>query len=203
MASSGLQLFGFLLALVGLGATVAATFMVEWKKQTQGNTYHIYEGLWETCSSNDKTICESYDSLLKLATEVQATRAVLIISNLLSIMAVLVSTIGMKCTHFMDSKPGSKATAAMIGGIMFMIAGLLTTIITSWYVTMIVENFHASHHLQSSEFGKAVFVSWAGGVLSMAGGAFLTCRRCGRSGSSESVSANHLFPNGNQTSNYV
>ena len=69
MASSGLQLFGFLLALVGLGATVAATFMVEWKKQTQGNTYHIYEGLWETCSSNEKTICESYESLFKLASK--------------------------------------------------------------------------------------------------------------------------------------
>lgn len=69
MASSGLQLFGFLLALVGLGATVAATFMVEWKKQTQGNSYHIYEGLWETCSSNEKTICESYESLFKLASK--------------------------------------------------------------------------------------------------------------------------------------
>ena len=30
----------------------------------------------------------------------------------------------------------------------FPCSGLLTTIITSWYVTMIVENFHASHHLQ-------------------------------------------------------
>ena len=63
--------------------------------------------------------------------EVQATRAVLILSNLLSIMAVLVSTIGMKCTHFMDSKPGSKATAAMIGGIMFMIAGAFSLFIKS------------------------------------------------------------------------
>ncbi|XP_073332824.1 claudin-19-like [Pagrus major] len=203
MASSGLQLIGFLLALTGLAATVAATFMVEWKKQSQGTMHRIYEGLWEICSCAEKTVCEPHPSLLKLSTEVQATRAVMLISIFLSTVAVLISTLGMKCTHFMDSKPGSKATTAMVGGIMFMIAGLLTTIITSWYVTMIVESFHSSHRLESFEFGMSVFVSWAGGFLSMVGGAFLTCRRCVRSKSSESISANHLFPNSSQTSNYV
>ncbi|XP_041791759.1 claudin-1-like [Chelmon rostratus] len=203
MASSGLQLLGFLLSLVGLAATVAATFMVEWKKQSQGKAHRIYEGLWMSCSGNERTTCEFHQSLLKLPTEVQATRAVMLLSIFLSTVAVLVSTVGMKCTHFMDGKPESKATTAVIGGIMFMVAGLLTLIITSWYVTMIVQTFHKSHRLESFEFGKAVFVSWAGGLLAMAGGAFLSCRRCSRSSSSESISANHLFPNSSQKSNYV
>lgn len=203
MASSGLQLLGFLLSLVGLAATVAATFMVEWKKQSQGKTHRIYEGLWMSCSGNERTTCEFHQSLLKLPTEVQATRAVMLLSTFISTVAVLVSTVGMKCTHFMDGKPDSKSMTAMIGGIMFMIAGLLTLIITSWYVTMIVQTFHESHRLESFEFGKAVFVSWAGGLLTMSGGAFLSCRRCSQSGSSESLSSNHLFPNTSQKSNYV
>ncbi len=66
MASSGLQLLGFLLSLVGLAATVAATFMVEWKKQQQGKTHRIYEGLWMSCSGNERTTCEFHQSLLKL-----------------------------------------------------------------------------------------------------------------------------------------
>lgn len=57
------------------------------------------------------------------AAEVQATRAVMLLSIFLSTVAVLVSTVGMKCTHFMDGKPESKATTAVIGGIMFMVAG--------------------------------------------------------------------------------
>ncbi|XP_044054560.1 claudin-19 [Siniperca chuatsi] len=199
MASSGLQLLGFFLSLVGVAATVAATFMVEWKKQSQGKTHRIYEGLWMTCSGNERTTCEFHQSLLKLPTEVQATRAVMLLSIFLSTVALLVSTVGMKCTRFMDGKAESKSTTAMTGGIMFMVAGLLTLIITSWYVKMIVQTFHESHRLQSFEFGNAVFVSWFGGLLTMAGGAFLSCRRCSRSQATESISVNHLLP----TTNYV
>ncbi len=59
--------------------------------------------------------------------EVQATRAVMLLSIFISTVAVLVSTVGMKCTHFMDSKPDSKSTTAMTGGIMFMVAGAFMT----------------------------------------------------------------------------
>ncbi|XP_045906741.1 claudin-19-like [Micropterus dolomieu] len=202
MASSAQQLLGFFLSLLGLAATVAATFMVEWKKQSQGK-HRIYEGLWMTCSGTERTICEIHQTMLKLPTEVQATRAVLLLSIFISTVALLVSTVGMKCTHFMDSKTQTKSTAAMIGGLMFMVAGLLTIIITSVYVKMIVQIFGQSHRLLSFEFGHAVFVSWAGGFLTMAGGAFLSCRRCSRSQSTESVHANPHLPTTHSKSNYV
>nr|URX57468.1 claudin 1b [Lateolabrax maculatus] len=122
MASSGLQLLGFLLSLAGLAATVVATVMVEWKKQAQGKTHRIYEGLWMSCSGNERTTCELHESLLKLPTEVQAARAVMLLSIFLSTVALLISTVGMKCTRFMDDKPESKSITAMIGGILFMVA---------------------------------------------------------------------------------
>ncbi|KAK2835482.1 hypothetical protein Q5P01_015966 [Channa striata] len=203
MANAGLQLIGFLLALVGVATTMAAAMMVEWKKQSQGKSHRIYEGLWMSCSGNERTTCEFHDSVLKLPTEVQATRAVMMFSIFLSAVAVIVSTVGMKCTHFMDGDPKSKSTVAMIGGIMFMVSGLLTIIITSWYVKMIVQTFNNSHRLQSFEFGKAVFISWAGGLFTMAGGAFLSCRRCSRPQSSPSLRGNNLLPTTNPKSNYV
>ncbi|XP_062250870.1 claudin-1 [Platichthys flesus] len=203
MASSGIQLLGFLLSLVGVATTVAATLMVQWKKQAQGKTHRVYEGLWMSCSGNERTTCESHESLLKLPTEVQATRAVMLLSIFLSAVALLVSTVGMKCTRFMDGKNESKSTTAMIGGIMLVISGLLTLIITSWYVKMIVQKFHSSNQLQSFEFGKAVFVSWVGGLLTMAGGTFLSCRRCSRSESPESRNSNLHLPTTNAKSNYV
>ncbi|XP_075878896.1 claudin-19-like [Nelusetta ayraudi] len=203
MANSGLQLLGFLLSLIGLAATAAATFMVEWKKQSHGKSHRIHEGLWMTCSGHERTTCEYHHSLLKLPTELQVTRAVIVLSMFLSTLAVLVSTVGMKCTHFMDARPESKSRTAMSGGIMFLVAGLLTIIVTSWYVRMIVKSFHEAHRLESIEFGKAVFVSLAGGVLTMVGGVFLSCRRCSRSEVSESISGNHLFTSTSQKSNYV
>nr|XP_040040430.1 claudin-19 [Gasterosteus aculeatus aculeatus] len=201
MANTGLQLLGFFLSLAGLAATVGATLMVEWKKQFQGETHRIFEGLWMSCSGNERTTCEFHQYLLKLPTEVQATRAVMMLSIFLSAVALLVSPVGMKCTRFMDGNEESKSTTAMVGGIMLMVAGLLTLIITSWYVKMIVQIFD-SNHLQSFEFGNAVFVSWAGGILTMAGGAFLGCRRCSRSQSTGSISSN-LLSTTHPKSNYV
>lgn len=58
--------------------------------------------------------------------EVQATRAVLLISLFLSAVAVTISIVGMKCTHFMDSMPESKSKTCMIGGILFIISGAFT-----------------------------------------------------------------------------
>ena len=66
MASSGMQLLGFFLSLLGVATTIAATFMVEWKKQSQGKSHRIYEGLWMSCSGNERTTCELHESLLKL-----------------------------------------------------------------------------------------------------------------------------------------
>ncbi|KAF1385651.1 hypothetical protein PFLUV_G00110020 [Perca fluviatilis] len=202
MASSGLQLLGYFLALIGLAATVAATLMVEWKKQYQGKTYRIYEGLWMSCSGNERTTCEFHQYLLKLPPEVQATRAVMLVSVFLSSVALMVSTVGMKCTRFMDGKAEFKSAVAMIGGIMFLIAGLLTITMTSWYVKMIVQKSYEYHSLTSAEFGNAVFVSWAGGFFTMAGGAFLSCRRCSGS-QTGSISSNHLLPTTHPKSNYV
>lgn len=201
MASSGLQIFGFLLALLGLSATIAATFMVEWKKQSQGKTHKIYEGLWLSCSGYERTTCEFHEYILKLSVEIQATRAVMLLSIFLSAVGLLVSTLGMKCTRFLDGKNETKAHTAMTGGIIFIIAGLLSLIITSWYVSRIVHSYKMVHHLHSLEFGKAVFVSWAGSLLNILGGVFLSYRRCSRC--SEALGSNHLLPTSHPKSNYV
>ncbi|XP_006803371.1 claudin-7-like isoform X2 [Neolamprologus brichardi] len=201
MAASGLQLLGFFLSLVGVAATVAATVMVSWKKLVQGK-HRSYEGLWMSCAGvQDRMTCEIYQSILKMPTEIQVTRAVLPVSLLLSALAVLVSTVGMKCTHFMDGVPKSKSMIAMIGGITFILSGVLTIIITSWFVNMVFS--YSGHKLFRPEFGSAVFVSWVGGLLTAAGGAFLSCRRCWRTNPPVSTSSSHFLSTNHSKSNYV
>ncbi|XP_077464388.1 claudin-19 [Stigmatopora argus] len=201
MASSPLQLLGFFLALIGVATTVTATVMVEWK--THGHSHRIIEGLWMTCSVGHRTTCEVHDSLLKLSDQVQITRAILLVSIFLSTVGLMIATIGMKCTRFMEGKPNAKGAVARIGGIMFMVAGIMTLIITSWYVKKIISDFHHDHHLHRFEFGTAVFVSWAGGLLTTFGGAFLICQKCSRSSSTRSINSNRLLQNNKSNSNYV
>ncbi|XP_015255283.1 claudin-19 [Cyprinodon tularosa] len=201
MASFGLQVAGFLISLVGVSATIAATFMVEWGKQTQGKN-PVYDGLWMSCSGTaEKSNCELYKHILKVPTHIQATRSVMLVSLFLSAMALISSVLGMKCTRFMEAVPQSKVKATIVGGILFIISGLLTIIITSWYISVAVET---THSLINKEFGHAVFVSLAGGFLTALGGVILSLRRCGGSrGSAESISTNQLLTTKNIKDNYV
>lgn len=200
MASSGIQIFGFLLALFGLSATIAATFMVEWKKESEGK-YKIYEGLWMTCGGSERSTCEFHKSIFKVSVEIQATRSLMLLSIFLSAVGLLVSTLGMKCTRFLDEKKKTKAFTAITGGIILILAGLVSLAITSWYVSQLVYSYKMSHRLHSFEFGKAVFVSWAGGLLNVLGGMFVSYRRCCRR--SEALTSNHLLPTSHSKSNYV
>lgn len=198
-----MQLLGFLLSLVGIAATIASTVMVEWKKTAQGK-YRSYEGLWMSCSgASHRATCESYQSILKVPTEIQVTRAVLLVSLFLSALATLLSTVGMKCTHFMDDAAESKSTTAMMGGITFILSGLLTIIITSWFVKITVQSSYNSIHMIRPEFGNAVFVSWIGGLLTAVGGSFLSCRRCWRSKATGSINVRHLLPTNKPKTDYV
>ncbi|XP_056460623.1 claudin-1 [Gadus chalcogrammus] len=180
MASSGIQLFGFLLAVVGLAAIVTATCMVEWTTfESSEEQAEIYGGLWETCRvTSSRMSCKARDSFLELSWGIQVTRAVLISSICLSSLAVLVSIWGMKCTRFMEDREETKRFMALSGGVMFMISGLLALVVTSWYVGLLIEAYKNAHHLDRYEFGNAAFVSWVGSILSLVGGAFLNCRRC-------------------------
>uniref|UniRef100_A0A3Q0T8B0 Claudin n=1 Tax=Amphilophus citrinellus TaxID=61819 RepID=A0A3Q0T8B0_AMPCI len=73
MANAGVQLLGFVLALIGLIGIITATIMVEWKASSYTGDNIItaqamYEGLWQSCASQStgQVQCKVYDSLLKL-----------------------------------------------------------------------------------------------------------------------------------------
>lgn len=73
MANSGLQVLGFMLALLGWIATIAATIMPQWQMSsyTDGNiitSQAVYKGLWMSCvtQSTGQISCKVYDSMLQL-----------------------------------------------------------------------------------------------------------------------------------------
>ncbi|XP_012716345.2 claudin-1 [Fundulus heteroclitus] len=200
MANSGVQLLGFTLAFLGFIGAIASTIMVEWKASSYAGDNIItaqamYEGLWKTCASQStgQIQCKVYDSLLQLPGIVQGTRGLMLSSVMLSFIAIMVTTVGMKCTTCMAEQPEQKDKVALAGGVIFIIAGLIALAGTSWYGHRIAQDFYDPFTPTNSryEFGAALYVGWAAASLSLIGGGFLCCH-C--PGNSSSAKAPHYPP---------
>ncbi|XP_068427333.1 claudin-1 [Clinocottus analis] len=184
MANAGIQLLGFTLAFLGLIGTIASTAMVEWKASSYAGDNIItaqamYEGLWKSCvsQSTGQVQCKVYDSLLQLPGMVLGTRGLMLCSIILSLIAMLVDMVGMRCTTCLADQPEQKDKVALAGGVIFIIAGLLALVGTSWYGNRIAKDFYNPFTPTNSryEFGSALFVGWGAACLSIIGGSFLCC----------------------------
>ncbi|XP_072428286.1 claudin-1-like [Chiloscyllium punctatum] len=184
MANSGLQILGFALAFFGWIGIITSTALPQWKTSSYAGdnivtAQAIYEGLWMSCvsQSTGQVQCKVYDSLLKLHSTIQATRALMIIGILLGTLAILIAAMGMKCTTCFADDKKRKGQVATVGGIMFIISGLATLVATAWYGNNITREFYSPLTPTNNrfEFGQALFIGWAAATLCLLGGAFLCC----------------------------
>ncbi|KAE8604640.1 hypothetical protein XENTR_v10014768 [Xenopus tropicalis] len=107
---------------------------------------------------------------------IQVCRALMIISLVLGLMSCIVSIFGLKCTKFGTSNEQTKGKIALSGGLIFILAGLLTLTAVSWYAAMITAQFFDPLYLGTKyELGSALYIGWAASLLSILGGSFLCC----------------------------
>lgn len=191
MANAGIQLLGVTLAFLGFVGSIASTIMVEWKASSYAGDNIItaqamYEGLWKSCvsQSTGQVQCKVYDSLLQLPGMVQGTRGLMLSAILLGFIAILVAVVGMRCTTCMADTPEQKDKVALAAGIVFIFAGLLALVGTSWYGHRIAQDFYDPFTPTNSrfEFGSALYVGWGAACLIIIGGAFFCCN-CSNTGS--------------------
>ncbi|KAM6918215.1 claudin-1 [Xenentodon cancila] len=195
MANAGIQLLGYTLAFLGFIGTITSTVMVEWKASSYAGdniitAQALYEGLWKTCASQStgQIQCKVYDSLLQLPGNIQGTRGLMLSSVLLCCISMLVAVVGMKCTTCMAEQPEQKDKVALAGGVIFIFAGLLALVGTSWYGNNVAKEFYNPFTPTNSrfEFGQALYVGWAAACLIIIGGAFLCCN-CSDKGSGKAA----------------
>uniref|UniRef100_A0A3B4A8Q7 Claudin n=1 Tax=Periophthalmus magnuspinnatus TaxID=409849 RepID=A0A3B4A8Q7_9GOBI len=113
MASQGLQILGVLLAFIGWLGTIITCAMPMWRVTAFVGAnivtaQVIWEGLWMTCvvQSTGQMQCKVYDSLLALPQDLQAARAMVIISIIVGIFGVLTAIVGGKCTNCIEDEAG-------------------------------------------------------------------------------------------------
>ncbi|XP_019359239.1 PREDICTED: claudin-15-like isoform X2 [Gavialis gangeticus] len=182
MASLCSQISSLLLALSGFIILVVTTLSNKWKISSTAKeavlTNWLSEGLWMTCASTSLGIieCKKFFSFLIADPYIQACRALMFTSIVLGLTSTVLSLFGLKCTQVGTSNGSTKAKMAVIGGSMFILAGLCSMIAVSWYAAMVTaEFFDPLYGGTKYELGDALYLGWAGSVLFMLGGIFLTC----------------------------
>ncbi|XP_069811550.1 claudin-20 [Dendropsophus ebraccatus] len=185
MASAGIQITAFIIALMALCAAIVATLLPNWKVNADAGTNIVtsvvqMQGLWMDCTwySTGMFSCTVKYSILSLPLYTQTARTTMVLSCILSCLGIFVSVAGMKCTKI-GGDLHTKSNIAFAGGTCFLIAGILAMISVSWYMKEIISSFLDPFIPESSkhEPGGAVYVGFiSAGMHFLAGAVF--CASC-------------------------
>ncbi|XP_077448047.1 claudin-4-like [Stigmatopora argus] len=183
MSSFGLELLGVTVALLGWVLSIVSCALPMWRVSAfiGANivTAQVYwEGLWMSCvfQSTGQMQCKVYDSMLALPQDLQAARALTVVSIILGVLALLISLVGAKCTNCIEDE-GVKAKVTITSGVAFITAALTQLVPVSWAANTIVVEFYSPivQLGQKMEIGAALYLGWAAAALLLVGGAILCC----------------------------
>ncbi|XP_050188841.1 claudin-14 [Myiozetetes cayanensis] len=181
MASWAVELLGFSLSLLGLLGTLITTLLPHWWRTAHVGAAVVTavshtKGLWMECAWHGTGAfqCQAHRSQLALPPDLRAARAMMVASCCLSALACAVALPGMRCTRCADAHP-AKASLAVSGGTVFLVAGLLCLVPVSWSANDAVMDFYnpAPPGGVRYELGQALYLGFASALLTLLGGALL------------------------------
>lgn len=183
MASMGLQVLGISLAVLGWLGVILSCSLPMWRVTAFIGSNIVtaqtsWEGLWMNCvvQSTGQMQCKMYDSLLALPQDLQAARALIVVSILLAAFGLLVALVGAQCTNCVQDET-AKAKITIVAGVLFLLAAVLSLVPVSWSANTIIRDFYNPlvPEAQKREMGTALYVGWAAAALQLLGGALLCC----------------------------
>ncbi|XP_026183920.1 claudin-4-like [Mastacembelus armatus] len=183
MVSAGLQMLGSALGILGWIGAILACALPQWKVTAFIGSNIVtsqvsWEGIWMSCvvQSTGQMQCKVYDSMLALSSDLQAARALMIISIVGGIMAILLSVAGGQCTTCVENQ-SSKTKVGIAAGIMFIIAGVLCLVPVCWTAHNLIQDFYNPlvYSAQKRELGASLYIGWGAAALMLIGGGLLCC----------------------------
>lgn len=183
MGSVGVQIVCVALGVLGLIGAIVCCAVPRWKVSSFTGSNIVtaqssQEGLWMSCvvQSTGQQQCKNYDSLLVLASDLQAARAMTIISCMLSCLSLLILFCGADFTTCIENED-AKPKISLVAAVGMILAGLLVIIAVSWSAHIVVRDFNNPMTIpsQRKELGACIFVGWGSGVLLLLAGGLLCC----------------------------
>ncbi|XP_059207618.1 claudin-4-like [Centropristis striata] len=149
MVSLGLELVGVTLSVLGWVLSVTSCALPMWRVSafigSNIVTAQVYwEGLWMNCvfQSTGQMQCKVYDSMLALPQDLQAARALTVVSIIIGLVALLIAVVGAKCTNCIEEE-GAKARVMAAAGGSFITAALTQLVPVSWSAHTIIIEFYS------------------------------------------------------------
>lgn len=179
----GVQIVCVALGVLGLIGVIVCCAIPRWTMSSFVGSNIVtaqttYKGLWMECvmQSTGQQQCKQYDSLLVLHSDLQAARAMTIISAMLAGISLLILFCGADFTTCVENED-AKPKISLVAGVGLLIAGLLMLIPASWSANTVVREFNNPllTGSQKMEMGPCIFIGWAAGVLLMLAGGLLCC----------------------------
>lgn len=171
------------LGILGLVGIILCCAIPQWKVSSFTGSNIVtaqsdQEGLWTSCvvQSTGQEQCKNYDSLLAQPTDLQAARALVIISCMITSLSVLILFAGSNFTTCIQNED-SKPKICMVAGIGMLLSSVLIIIPVSWYAHNVIRNFNdpTIPQSQKKELGACIFIGWCAGVLLLLAGGLLCC----------------------------
>lgn len=137
----------------------------------------IWDGLWMNCvmQSTGQMQCKLNESVMSLTRDLQAARALVIISLVVGLVGFLVSFIGARCTSCLKSET-SMANVVIISGCLILLAAVLDLIPVCWSAAFTIMDFQnpLTVTTQRREIGASIYIGWASAAFLLIGGIILT-----------------------------
>ncbi|XP_029372853.1 claudin f [Echeneis naucrates] len=137
----------------------------------------VWDGLWMNCvmQSTGQMQCRLNESVMRLTPDLQAARALVIISLVFGFIGFLITFIGAKCTSCLK-RDSSKAKVVIIGGCLIILAAILILIPVCWSSAITIADFQNPLTLETQrrEIGASIYIGWAAALLLLVGGIILT-----------------------------
>ncbi|NP_001187510.1 claudin-like protein zf-a89 [Ictalurus punctatus] len=185
MVSAGLQMLGAALGIIGWIGVIVVCALPMWRVTAFIGSNIVtsqiqWEGIWMNCvvQSTGQMQCKVYDSMLALSSDLQAARALTVISIVVGIFGILLAMAGGKCTNCVEDE-NSKAKVAVAAGVVFIISGVLCLIPVCWTAQTVIRDFYNPlvNQAQKRELGASLFIGWGAAALLIIGGGLL-CASC-------------------------
>ncbi|XP_038548652.1 claudin f [Micropterus salmoides] len=137
----------------------------------------VWDGLWMNCvmQSTGQMQCKLESSIMTLTADLQAARALVIISLVFCFVGVAITFYGAKCTGCIK-KDSSKAKVVILGGILIIISAILVLIPVCWSAAVTIADFQNPLVIttQKRELGSAIYVGWGSAAVLLIAGIILT-----------------------------
>lgn len=137
----------------------------------------IWDGLWMNCvmQSTGQMQCKLNESVMRLSPDLQAARALVIISLIFGFIGFGISFIGAKCTDCLK-KDSSRAKVVIISGCLIIVSAILILIPVCWSAAVSITDFQnpLTIETQRREIGASIYIGWGSAAFLLIGGIIFT-----------------------------